>query len=199
MVKKHQILSRLAGLGICLMVFGCATGGGVYTDAEEEQILGDKWNNTDANKTAKYMVDSCLSKPWLVEYKAKNSGKKPVIIVMKMKNRTDEHIDVDSLTEAIRSELINSRQVRFLNAAKRDALLKEMEYQHSGTVSESTRKKKGSQIGADYVISGAISNIVSQKGDLKTVTYRVDMNITNIETTEIEWNGFHKIKKSFKR
>ena len=33
-------------------ILGCATGGGVYSDANEVQVLGDKWNNTDANKTA---------------------------------------------------------------------------------------------------------------------------------------------------
>ncbi|MBF0440872.1 MAG: penicillin-binding protein activator LpoB [Oligoflexales bacterium] len=206
MFRKLCVLSYLlrVSAGVLLMTFimiltGCATGGGVYESSEKEKILDDKWNNTDANKVANYMIDKCLSAPWLKEFEKKNKGKKPVVIVMKMKNRTDEHIDTDALTEAIRSELINSGKVRFLAAEKRDEILKELEYQNSGAVSKESKKDRGKQIGADYVISGAISSIVNQKGDLKDVTYRVDMNISNIETSEIEWNGYQKISKAFKR
>lgn len=195
-VKNSFFLISLSLMGV---QSGCTTPGGVYSNPEEEKILGDKWNNSDANKVANYMVDSSLSKPWLREFKSNSGGKKPVVVVSEMDNRTDEHIDTRGLTEAIRSELINSRKVRFLNAARRKKILEEIQYQQSGAVAKSSRKSMGKQIGADYIISGAISSIVSQQGDYKTVTYRVDMNITNIETSEIEWNGYKKIKKSFKR
>lgn len=192
-VRPLLMVAGLVGL------VGCATGGGVYKDAGEEQILGDRWNNTDGNKTAKHMVDSILSAAWLEEYRVKNKGKKPVVIVDEVENRTDEHIDTRALTEYIRSNLINSRKVRFLNAARRKKILNELKYQNSGAVSADSAKKTGRQIGADYMIGGALSNVVSVRGDLKTVTYQTDLNLTNLETSEIEWNGLHKIKKAFKR
>lgn len=177
----------------------CATGGGVYRDPMEEQILGDKWNNTDANKTAKHMVKSMIEAAWLTNF-LKDQGEKPVVIVDLVENRTDEHIDVQALTDAIRSELINSQKVRFVNAKRRQKILDELRYQNeSGNVKQSSRTKRGQQTGADYLLGGALSNIVAVKGDDKTVTYQTSLTLTNLETAEIEWNGFHKIKKAFRR
>ncbi|MGE0172865.1 MAG: penicillin-binding protein activator LpoB [Oligoflexales bacterium] len=199
MIKLVRV-KRILALGAFGLYLGsCATGGGVYSDPTEEQILGDKWNNSDANKTAQYMIDSVTTAAWIDEYVKVHKGEKPIVIVDEVENRTDEHIDTKALTEAIRSQLINSRKVRFVDAAKRQKILDELKYQHSGAVAKETAKKKGAQIGAAYLLGGGLSNIVDTKGDYKTVTYQVDMTLTNIETAEIEWNGQNKIKKSFKR
>lgn len=179
------------------VLFGCATGGGVYSDANEHKILGDKWNNTDSNKAAAYMVDSVLKEAWLSDFLKKN-GKKPVVIVDEIENNTSEHIDTTALSSSIRSKLINSRKVRFVNAKQRTKILKELASQ-AKNARASTRKRKGQQTGADYLLTGTLSSIVAQQGDYKTVTYQVDMILTHLETTEIEWNGNYKIKKSFKR
>lgn len=183
---------------ISMMLFSCATGGGVYRDPTEAQILGDKWNNTDANKTAAFMIDSLLKEAWLVEF-TKKFNRKPIVLVDLVENRSDEHIDTKALTDAIRSHLINSRKVRFVNAARRERILKEIKYQNSGAVASNSAKKSGKQLGADFMLGGAISNLVAVQGDYKTVTYQIDLNLTNLETSEIEWNGNHKIKKAFKR
>jgi uncharacterized protein (TIGR02722 family) len=180
-------------------LIGCATGGGVYSNANEEQILGDKWNNSDANKTADYMIESVTTAPWLDEFRTNHKGQKPFVIVANVENRTDEHIDTQALTEALQSKLINSRKVRFLDAKKRKQILAEIQYQSSGAVKKDSAKQKGKQFGADYILGGAISSIVDTKGDMKTVTYQVDLQLTNLESAEIEWNGNNKIKKSFKR
>lgn len=179
-------------------LIGCATGGGVYRDASEEQILGDKWNNTDGNKTAAAMIRSLLGESWLRRFKGKK-GRRPIVLVADVENLSDEHIDTKALTNAIRSKLINSGKVRFVNAAQRDKILKEIQYQNSGAVSSSTAKKTGRQLGADFMLGGSISNITSVRGDHKTVTYQTDLTLTNFETAEIVWNDSHKIKKAFKR
>ncbi len=185
-------------LMVCAFLGACATGGGVYRDPMEEQILGTKWNNTDGNKMAAYMVEHLLKGGWLDDYiRAKKVS--PKVIVTEVENRSHEHIDTEALTNAIRSELINSRKVRFLNAKERDTIAKELKHQNSGAVDPSSAKKIGREIGADYILSGTLSSVVAEEGSDKTVTYQIDLNLTNIETSEIEWNGFHKIKKAFHR
>ena len=196
--RKLNLIKLFLGGMVVLMAQGCATTGGVYRDASEEQILGDKWNNTDGNKTAKAMIDSLLKEAWLTDF-MRRKGRKPVVLVGSVQNRSDEHIDTKALTDAIRSRLINSRKVRFVNAAARERILQEIQYQNSGEVSKATAKKRGRQIGADFMLDGSVSNITSSEGDYKTVVYQTDLNLTNFETSEIEWNGFHKIKKAFKR
>lgn len=174
----------------------CTTPGGVYTDSNEVKILGDRWNNTDANKSAEVMIKTMTEAAWLDDFVKTHKGEKPVVIVDDIENRTDEHIDTKALTEAIRSTLINSRKVRFVNNDRRQKILDEVKYQQANA---GKAKKTGKQLGADYILSGAISNTVEVQGDYKDVTYQVNLNLTNLESAEMEWTTNHKIKKSFKR
>ncbi len=194
--KALQILALGLGLGACSPSFE-----GTYNDPAQSEIIDDKWSATDARKTATSLIEQVLSKPWLNDYGPKHKGEKPIVIVDEVANRTDEHIDTKALTEFMQDELINSGKVRFLNADKRKQILDEIKYQNSGTTAEGSKKKLGKQIGADFLLSGAISSSVNSqdKGGLKTVTYQTALNLTDLETTEIVWSGKELIKKRFKR
>ncbi len=172
---------------------------GEYSDPAKAEIIDDKWNETDARKTAEHMIKGMLEKPWLTTFSATHKGEKPLVIVDDVENRTDEHLDVKQLTDYIQDELINSGRVRFVNKAQRQKLLEEIKYQQSGQVSGKTAKKGGKQLGADYVLSGSVSSSVHSQGELKTVSYQTTLTLTNIETFEYEWSTKYEIKKRFKR
>ena len=87
--------------------------------------------------------------------------------------------------------------MRFLNNQQRDKILAEIKYQNSGMVESKSRKKAGRQIGADFMLSGAISSSVHTRDGLKTVTYQTALTLTNLETSEIAWSGKKLIKKRF--
>ncbi len=196
-VRLHLIIMALGILPVFLT--GCAPSfEGAYSDPAKAEIVDDKWNETDARKTATTIVTSVLSKPWLVEYRTR-TGKRPVVIVDDIENRTDEHIDTKALSEYIRDELINSGKVRYLNNERRKQILEEIKYQNSGTTAAKTRKSQGKQIGADFLFGGSISSSVHTQEGLKTVTYQTAMTLTNLETTEISWSGKELIKKRFNR
>jgi len=172
---------------------------GEYSDPDKVEIIDDKWNETDAKKTARHMIAGMLEKPWLANYTRANSNKPPFIIVDDVENRTDEHLDVRILTDYIQDELINSGKVSFVNKAQRQKLLEEIKYQQSGQVDKSSAKKEGRQIGADYILSGNVTSQVHQQGGIKTVTYFTTLTLTNIETFGLEWSTKYEIKKRFKR
>lgn len=188
-----QVVAMGLSLGACTPDFE-----GTYNDPAQAEIVDDKWNETDARKTATSLIQQVLSKPWLAVYEAKYK-QKPVVIVDDVANRTDEHIDTKALTEYMQDELINSGKVRFLNAEKRKQILEEIKYQNSGTTAEGSKKTLGKQIGADFMLGGAISSSVHTQGGLKTVTYQTAMNLTDLESTEMVWSGKELIKKRFKR
>ena len=172
---------------------------GEYADPSKAEIVDDKWNETDARKTAEHMINGMLEKPWLAGYKAGHKNAKPVVVVMDVENRTDEHLDVKQLTDYIQDELINSGKVRFVNKEARQKILDELKYQQSGAVNKATAKKEGRAIGADFVLSGNISSSVHQMDSLKTVNYQTALTLTSIETQEIEWATKYEVKKRFKR
>jgi len=201
LLKRLMMVSNITTLAVgSLWMGGCSKSlEGTYSDPAKEEIVDDRWNETDARKTAEHLIQSMLSKPWLGSYMKGHSNQKPVVIVDDVENRTDEHIDTKALTEFVRDELINSGKVRFVDEKRRKKILEEIKYQQSGAVSDATKKKSGQQIGADYILGGAISSSVHSQDDLKTVTYQTNLTLTNLETSEIEWSEKHLIKKRFKR
>jgi uncharacterized protein (TIGR02722 family) len=173
---------------------------GEYSDPNKAEIVDDKWNETDSRKTAEEMIKRALEKSWLTDHMAASKGKKPVVIVDDMKNRTDEHIDTKALTDNVQNALINSNKVRFVAADMRAKIIKEMEYQNdSKQVADDSKKTRGKQIGADFFLTGSIAAFVASQGGLKTVTYQTVMQMVNLETSEIVWSDKYEIKKRFKR
>lgn len=196
---KKTSWNIFASLAINLGVTSCAKDfEGTYSDPKQVEIVDDRWSQSDAHKVAASMINQVTTKPWLVGFEAANK-KKPIVIVDEIANRTDEHIDTKALTEAMTDELINSGKVRFVNAEKRKQILEEIKYQNSGTTEAKTKKSMGKQIGADFMLSGAISSSVHTQGGLKTVTYQTALTLTDLETAEIVWSGKEEIKKRFNR
>ena len=199
--KKIDNLGCAAALVVAsLLVDSCAKDlQGEYADPTKVEIVDDKWNETDSRKTSEILIKSCLTKPWLNTFMATHSKQRPVVIVGDVENRTDEHIDTKALTDHVQDELINSGKVRFVNAERRQKILDEINYQASGAVSKTSQKQFGKQTGADFLMAGSISSSVHTQGGLKTVTYQIKLNLTNLETSEIEWSQRYSIKKRFNR
>lgn len=198
-VRKFFSHSCVSILAATFALSGCTTFEGEYADPTGVEIVDDRWNETDARKTAETMISGMISKPWLKAFKEAN-GKRPLVIVGDVKNRTDEHIDTQALVDFITDELINSGRVRFVDAANRERILKEIEYQNdSGMVSGSTAKKRGRQKGADFLLFGTLSSNVHTREGLKRVTYQTNLRLTDLESAEIVWSDKKLITKRFNR
>jgi len=194
--KKLFVLVLSAG---AFLASSCApTLSSQYTEPGKAKVLDDKWNYKDTQVTMKSMLTSALGRPWLKNFKKGHGGKLPVVAVQDIQNRTDEHIDTLALTEFMETELVNSGEVKFLEKARRDQVMEEQEFQNSGAVAESSKKKTGNMIGADFLLVGAISSDVHSQGKEKNITYQVQMKFVNIETSEIAWTEKQAISKEFK-
>ncbi len=173
---------------------------GEYANPKEQEIVDDRWNPTDANKTAEVLIKEMLQKNWLMEFITSNQGKKPVVIVDDIENRTSEHIDTQAMGQAMQNELINSGKIRFIDSKGRDKILKEIKYHNeSGMVSQETAKKKGKQVGADFFLTGEISAIVNTQGGYRTIRYQTVVKLTSLESSEIMFSSMYEIKKKLTR
>jgi penicillin-binding protein activator len=200
----HMILNRTKTTFVAALAFVAASScspkfQGEYSDPDKAEIVDDKWNETDAKKTAEVMITSVLGRPWYDQYKKTHGGKQPIVIVQDIENRSDEHIDTKALTEFMESELVNSGKVRFVEKGRRQQILDELAFHNSGAVAQDTKKKTGNMTGADFMLAGAISSQVHTQEGVKTVSYQTQMKLINIETTELNWTDKHEIKKKFKR
>jgi penicillin-binding protein activator len=166
---------------------------GEYVDPKRVDLRSDKFVEADLQQIAEQLSASLLAS------KVSTSDKKPSVIMSLFTNATDEHIDVISLTKKIQTILVKSHKILFLNKKMRKELADEYEYQQSGFVSSKTAKDQGSQIGADYVISGHISSIRQPVGRREIVYYKTTGELTNITTSEIEWSDEVELKKAFRK
>jgi uncharacterized protein (TIGR02722 family) len=167
---------------------------GSYDDPTRVQLLDDKFNEADMQQMAETVVTAMVACPYV-----KNAPKPPVVIVERVGNRTEEHIDLEMMTDKIRTALIKSGKVRFINKKERETLESEYKFNESGNVENPTQKKRGKHIGADYIMSGAIGTNIQQVGDDKFIYYKLTVNMTSMETSTIDCTEEREIRKKYKR
>lgn len=185
-------------LGLGAILTGCggdkAFTKGEYDDPNRVQLLDDRFNEADMQQLADEMIKKVLSCKSI-----SNAKKPPLVIVETVMNRTEEHIDMSALTDMIRTNLINSGKVGFINKEERGTLDDEYKYNEGGNVSGPTQKKRGAQIGADYILSGRLATNVQQVGPDKFIYYKLNVNLTNMDTSAIDCAQDHQLRKKFKR
>lgn len=191
-------MQLLVLLGLSLGLGACANRQftqGEYDDVNEDRLLDDKFNESDAKYLIENMIVSMASHPIFVD-----AVVPPIVQVEGVRNKTSEHIDTKSLTDSLRTSLIKTGKVRFSNKEDRDTLSEELDYQNdSGRVRRDTRKDRSGAIGTDYILTGDLISNVQQVGARKLVYYRLTLNLTNLTTGLIEWSDEQPIRKRFKK
>jgi uncharacterized protein (TIGR02722 family) len=136
-----------------------------------------------------------MSRPWRTEFTAVK-GKKPMVIVGNIKNKTSEHIESETFIKDIEKAYINSGLVGVVQAAEARKELREERNDQQTYSSEETKKKWGLEKGADFMLNGVITSIVDQYGKNKVVFYQINLELTDLQTNEKVWIGDKKIKKA---
>jgi len=184
------------GLAAIAVASGCAACQKVrYADPRRVEVLTADFGSTDLQTLADRMVGSLVRHPGIA------SGRRPVVQVSKVRNRTSEHIDTKSVTDKIRTSLVKSGRVRFtaVSDVNRE-MLDNLEYQSaSGVVDPRTAHRVGRQIGADYLLFGDIASIVKRAGRETDVYYKLTLNLVDVETGIIEWTDEQEIRKQATR
>jgi curli biogenesis system outer membrane secretion channel CsgG len=103
------------------------------------------------------------------------------------------------MTDKIRTALIKSGKVRFVNKEERGTIGEEMDYHEGGNVSGPTAKKKGKQTGADYILSGNIVTNIQEVGNDKFIYYKLNINLTNLESSTIDCVEERELRKKYKK
>ena len=193
-------MSKIWFFALCVsfaLFTGCASDGGkkvTRLDANTVTDLSGSWNDTDSRLVADEMINDCLGRPWYEQFSAQK-GSVPTIVIGKVRNKSHEHIRVETFIKDIERALINSGKADFVaNAEERSELRNELASQ-AGNATEETRKDAGQEIGADLMLTGTLNSIVDQEGGEQVIYYQVDMELTDIQSHKKVWIGDKKIKK----
>ncbi len=184
--------SVIALLGLAVILGGCSNKVS-YGDAQAVETVNVDFGSTDLQKIAAEMVDSMMMSG---SVSAITRDGRPIVFVERIKNKTSEHIDTESITDTISTKMLNSGKFRFVDMDRVEAVRDQLNFQNNDElVNQSTAVQFGKMVGAQYMLYGNLSSIVKNAGSDKDVYYKMTMRLMDLQTGLIEWADETEIRK----
>lgn len=196
---KNITLTLLAATAI-ITTTGCSSPKSAVQRVNENTVtdISGRWNDTDSRLTAEEITAELMDHAWYSTFASENTGKKPVLIVGMITNKSHEHIATETFSKDIEKAIINSGRMRLVQAGTMREEIRGERAEQQNNASASTMKKFGLEHGADFMLQGTVNSIVDENKKEKAVYYQIDLELTNIQTNEKVWIGDKKIKKLIK-
>ncbi len=186
------------GLGTVLAVAaGCSTTY-EYGDAGDAPVYSTGFGPGELQQIADSMTGSLLTFPPIVQV---TNERRPVLVVERVKNKTTQHIDTESLTDSIRTRLIRSGKFRFLDKSTDGQTIDEIRrQQEQGLTRQDQAAQFGTQEAAEFILTASLSEIEQRKEEFwtqekKMVYYKFTMNLKNLRSGILEWSDEKEIVK----
>ncbi|GAB7219782.1 penicillin-binding protein activator LpoB [Vibrio comitans] len=184
--------SVVALLGLAVILGGCSNKVN-YGDAQAVETTTVDFGSTDLQRIAGEMVDSMLNSGSVA---AITKDQRPIVFVERIKNKTSEHIDTESITDSVSTKMLNSGKFRFVDMDRVESVRKQLNFQNNDElVDQSSAIQFGKMVGAQYMLYGNLSSIVKEAGSDKDVYYKMTMRLMDLETGLIEWADETEIRK----
>ena len=197
---SKRILATVLVLGTVVFVNGCGKSVEVArVDSGKEIALTDKWNDEDSRLVAEEMINDMLSYPWISQFNQRFPGKEPLVTVQRVRNKSHEHIAVDTFVNDIKRAVIRSGKAGFIATLEERQDTRAELADQDMNASADTRMEMGEEDGANFALSGTINSIVDQLDNQRVTYYQVDLKLINLQTAREVWNGSKKIKKFMER
>ena len=197
---SKSILVTVLVLGSVIFVNGCGKSVEVArVDSGKEIALTDKWNDEDSRLVAEEMINDMLSYPWISQFNQRFPGKEPLVTVQRVRNKSHEHIAVDTFVNDIKRAVIRSGKAGFIATLEERQDTRAELADQDMNASADTRMEMGEEDGANFALSGTINSIVDQLDGQRVTYYQVDLKLINLQTAREVWNGSKNIKKFMER
>lgn len=151
---------------------------------EKAMEITDEWLLTDTQDTVGEIMKKMDNNRGFRNY-LNELGHRPKLFIAEVQNETSEaYFPIDDMNDELLTQMSETGEFRLIDAAARDRILKEIQYQNEGMVKQSDIQKIGKQTGAELLIFGAVRmNPKTFKG--KTIKeYTVNMRFTDITSGE---------------
>ena len=199
-INRRTVGSLILFFGVLTLLAACASTPKVERKAVDTTIdISGRWNDADSRMVSEEMIRDCLDRPWLERFIEKHGGKPPTVIVGRVRNRSHEHINVQTFVKDLERALINSGRVQFVASKGERAVVREERLDMAKHASEKTMKAPGEEIGANFMLIGTINTIRDEAGGKAVMFYQTNLELINMANNLKAWIGEKKIKKLIKR
>ncbi len=173
---------------LALLATGCTTTVD-YGDATSSKPISTDFGSSDLQQIAAKMVDSLLEDDLIADISVDGP---PLMVVDKVKNKTMQHIDTESVTDSIRTKLIRSRKFSFQDRTTEQALTEELAYQQ---VAAHDAVASGQQDAPRYMLTSNLSEISQSQGRVRDVYYKYTMSLRDLKSGRLLWADEKEIRK----
>lgn len=187
---NSSLLTSVAGASVLAMLLpGCSAFRMSTEDVHPENLEHYRadYDASDMRKITTAVVNNILASPFLAQ-----QSSPPIMTIAGVENRTREYVDTKNLTDRMRTMLLKSGKMQFVNTARRQDLLNEQGYQAANATVE-TMSAIGQQMGAKYMITGSLTQMTQETGKQVRVStqrlnyYKLTMEITDLQSSLIIW------------
>ena len=194
-VNKTKLIQLLA---LSTLLSSCAVNAPVvgsgkvsYGDSNAVETVNTDFGSTDLNMVASQMATALITSGKINQCKT--------YTVSKVRNKTDQYIDTENITQSIVNNLSNSAQVKsqyVLSSQEMQNQVDELDRQNqSGLYNQSTTAKTGKMQGAQCRLDGYVSNITKDNGQVKDVFYVFNMKLIDVQQGTQLWSNEKQIRK----
>ncbi len=200
MFSKIEIPRSFVTLAVAVLLVGCSQGTQVTRlDPETTIVLSGFWNDTDSRMVADALIDDAMNFPWARRFMQQNNGEVPTVIFGSVRNRTTEHIAVNTFLRDMEASFLRTGLTRVVADPEQRSQIREEREDQQQNASAATRARMRNELGADFMLVGEITSIEDIEGNREVIYYQIDLNLTDLESNERVWIGQHRIKKFVER
>ena len=195
-------MKKIIGLCLIAVYFTACQSKTSYIDpnASNGKIVSLSVNQQDWASAAQSMINSLINHPSISK-----PGGPHVMMISRISNKTDQHIDTDLLIKKIRIALLKSGKIQVTTAiahgGPEDASTKNIRKQlrDDDEFDKTTIAKKGTMKSAKFSLSGKIIQSKAIAGKVKQVTYTFQLSLTDTKTGLAVWEEEVEIIKQGKK
>lgn len=157
-------------------------------DAEKQKDLSGNWNDKDIRLVCETVIDDCIESNYIKKFSKKN-GRMPYVKLGTILNLSDEFIDTSIISTKFRNAIINSGELKFVASDSEVEALREEQLNQNDHVRLGDEAQIGNEKGADFMLQGTVKTVIDQNGKTIQKTYYVDVQLFDVESTEIVWTS----------
>jgi len=188
-----QMANMMLGAAALALITGCASTPAVREVALDRSPMTSRIEPQDVRRTVEKMAESLISAPGVKEAVG---GTRPVLDIEPLKNRTTQHVDMVSITDSLRMQLLRSGLFRFVDKSTSGTDIEFMDAQAQlGLTDPKKAIKPGQQSAAQMYLTGALSEIKNEVGRTVDQYYKFSMILKDLRTGEIVWADEREIRK----
>jgi uncharacterized protein (TIGR02722 family) len=194
-------LRFIAALALPLLIGACG-GKEVVRGSNDPSIdahaLSTGLDKDDFQRACRDTLNKLRSSPVMNEWRTANP--QPIVAVFPFQNSTSEHIDsaLDTILSETEQWLLDAQTVRMVARDRQAQMIREVEGQQHAVFNPAHAAKYGKQLGAKYFITGKVSGADERNPDMRRVQYFLYMQVIDVETSEIRFQGKSEITKAIK-